>query len=153
MKHSGARPQQDGTYPAHTLPRSDAHVVAFAAAARLAHRQGDYDIARGLYQASLAVAMALENERGIARALEGLGSVALYQQDDVIVARQFHEQALTTYRAIADTCSQLGSATFTATWARGQALTADEAVHLALDAAESIVSVQTMHRRGRASGL
>src|SRR5439155_12287526 len=76
--------------------------AAFAAAARLAHRQGDYGIARGPYQASLAVAMALENERGIARALEGLGSVALYQQDDLIVARQFYEQALTTYRAIDD---------------------------------------------------
>jgi predicted ATPase/transcriptional regulator with XRE-family HTH domain len=281
LKHSSVLPQQDGTYPTKLLARNDASIAALAALARLAHRQGDYEFARAMYQASLAVAVAVEDQRGMAAALEGLGSVELYQRQDAAAARRFYEQALAKYRAlgdqwgiantlfslvdvldaegdchsvtlaeeclelfralgdkgniamcllvlsddprrqgdalftrnsliesltlfkelndkrhigrclgelaflawqqhqferaailfgaaeaifmtigasmhpevgsrfdrsIADTRSQLGSDRFTAAWARGQALTAGEAVNLALDAAQSTVAVQPIHR-------
>jgi tetratricopeptide (TPR) repeat protein len=223
-----------------------------AAFARLTHRQGDYDLARRMYAAGLAGAQALEDEAGIATALEGLGSVAIYKDEDTATARPLYEQSLALYRqienkggiayvlldlaeilemqgdtdgatrlveeslelfrelgdkgniamcllvlsddprrqddasftrnslvawrqyeferaailfgaaealfttigasmhpevrsrfdrSIADTRSQFGSDPFAAAWARGQVLTADEAVNLALDAAKSTVTV------------
>lgn len=102
LKQSGVLLQQDGTYPTEVLPRNDASIAALAALARLAHRQGDYDFARAVYQASLAVAQALEDEAGIARALEGLGSVAIYEHEDAVTARPLYEQSLALYRQIGD---------------------------------------------------
>jgi hypothetical protein len=98
VKRSGVQPQQDGTYPTDRLPRSDASIAALAALARLAHPQGDYGLARRMYAASLAVAQALEDEAGIARALEGLGSVAIYEHQDTATARPLYEQSLALYR-------------------------------------------------------
>jgi tetratricopeptide (TPR) repeat protein len=283
LKRSGLQPVSEATDPTDLLVRNDASIAALAALARLAHRQGDYGLARRMYAASLAGAHAFEDEAGIARALEGLGSVAIYQHQDTATARPLYEQSLALYRQIgsrwdvayvlldlaevlemqgdrdgelrlveeslelfrelgdtgniamcllvlsdhpgrqgdaafarnslleslllfkelndkrhigrclgelallawqeqqceraavlfgaadviftaigasmhpevrsrfergmADTRSQLGSAAFSAAWARGQALTADEAVKLALDAAKSSVSVQTSPRR------
>jgi predicted ATPase/transcriptional regulator with XRE-family HTH domain len=100
LKQSGVQPQQDGTYATDLLPRTDASIAALAAFARLTHRQGDYDLARRMYAAGLAGAQALEDEAGIATALEGLGSVAIYKDEDTATARPLYEQSLALYRQI-----------------------------------------------------
>jgi tetratricopeptide (TPR) repeat protein len=82
------------------LTRNDASAAALAALARVAHRQGDYGFARGVYAASLAAAQAFEDDEEIARALEGLGSVAIYEQEDTTTARPLYEQSLALYRQI-----------------------------------------------------
>jgi tetratricopeptide (TPR) repeat protein len=100
LKRSGVQPEQDGTYPTNLLSRNDDAIAALATLARLAHRQGDYGLARQMYAASLAVARAVEDEAGIARALEGLGSVAVYEHQDTATARPLYEQSLALYRQI-----------------------------------------------------
>jgi hypothetical protein len=88
----------------------------------------------------------LNDKRHIGRCLGELGFLAWQDQQCeraavlfgaaegifTAIGASMHPEVRSRFeRGMADTRSQLGSAAFSAAWARGQALTADEAVKLA----------------------
>lgn len=74
---------------------------ALRAAARLALLQDDYALARSRYEESLAHFRAIEDKRGIARALSGLGYVA-HACGENTLAIPYYEEALYIHRALED---------------------------------------------------
>ena len=124
-------------------------------------RQGDAFSTRDSVIESLMLFKELNDKRHIGRCLGELACLAWQQHQFERAALLFSsaEAIFTTIGAsmhpevrsrfdhsIAATRSELGSEPFTVAWARGQVLTADEAVVIALDAAKPTMSVQPNHR-------
>ncbi len=73
---------------------------ALRAAASFADMQGDYDQAEAVLQESLALYRQLEDIRGIASSLQGLGSLA--QLNNIATACSLFEESLALYREVGD---------------------------------------------------
>jgi len=131
-------------------------------------RQGDAIFTRNSLIESLTLYKELNDKRHIGRCLGELAFLAWQQYQFeraailfgaaealfTAVGASMHPEVRSRFdSSIADIRSQLGSDPFTATWARGQSLTVDEAVNLALDAGKSTVSGQPIHRRGQAANM
>jgi non-specific serine/threonine protein kinase len=71
------------------------------AAGVLSYHQGDYPVARALYEESLAIRRELGDRSGIAGSLGNLGNVAV-NQGDRPAARALQEQSLAIYRELGD---------------------------------------------------
>jgi predicted ATPase len=78
-----------------------ARVKALQGAAHLAHCQGDYATARPLFEESLTICRALDDQRGIASALQCLGLVAA-AHSDYATARAYYEASLAIRRTLTD---------------------------------------------------
>ena len=74
---------------------------ALNASGSLAFRQGDYEAARELREASLAIFRQLGNQSGIAATLMNLGMVA-QEQGDYKAAQVLHRESLTIQRQLGD---------------------------------------------------
>jgi predicted ATPase/class 3 adenylate cyclase/Tfp pilus assembly protein PilF len=74
-----------------------ARAKALAGAGVLAQRQGDYGMARALYEESLAIRRELGDHEGIAGSLNHLGSIAV-SQGDYSTARTLFEESLAIWR-------------------------------------------------------
>jgi tetratricopeptide (TPR) repeat protein len=83
--------------PQGTLTRSR----ALAAAAQLAYRQSDYAATRSLFEASLSISRALDDPKGVAVALVGLGNAAT-EVGDYETAPALFQEALTIRRSLHD---------------------------------------------------
>jgi tetratricopeptide (TPR) repeat protein len=70
----------------------------------LASNQGDYEMARGLYEESLAMFRELEQPSGIATSLAEQGNVAL-KQGDLEAAGSFYEESLAISRELGNKVS------------------------------------------------
>jgi non-specific serine/threonine protein kinase len=82
--------------------RTPARALALFGAVFLAYHRGLYGEARVLLEESLSIARALEDRRGVVRALAFLGSVAIAQGDRT-GARAHSEEALAGARELGDT--------------------------------------------------
>ena len=80
---------------------SVARARALNASGSLAFRQGDYEAARELREASLAIFRQLGNQSGIAATLMNLGMVA-QEQGDYKAAQVLHRESLTIQRQLGD---------------------------------------------------
>ena len=78
-----------------------AKAKALHAAATLAASQGDYPAARSLHERSLAAQRELNDERGIAYALNNLG-ITVWYQGDYASARNYFEESLELKRRVGD---------------------------------------------------
>lgn len=79
----------------------EARAKALKAEGRLAHKQGDYEAAKALYEQSLVLYRDLDDKEGIAGSLMGMGNVALDQSEYTPAAKLYHE-SLTLYRSLGD---------------------------------------------------
>jgi predicted ATPase/class 3 adenylate cyclase/DNA-binding CsgD family transcriptional regulator len=117
----------------------------------LAHRRGDDDRARELLAESLALYRALDDRRGIAQSLEGLAAVAfvagrLPEAVRVLSAAAALRAGLGAPIALADrreydrvlegVKASMASSEFEREWSTGRSLEPDDAIQLALDAAQ-----------------
>jgi predicted ATPase/class 3 adenylate cyclase/Tfp pilus assembly protein PilF len=84
-----------------------ARAKALNGAGKLASKQGDYRVARALYEESLSLYQGMSDEAGTVRALRNLGYMAR-RQGDYAAARAYYEQALRINREIG---LQVGEAT------------------------------------------
>ena len=75
--------------------------TALNGAGNLAVGQGDFTVARALYEESLTIARQLGNQQGIAASLNNLGNVA-YNQGDYAAGRAMYEESLTIARQLGD---------------------------------------------------
>ena len=75
--------------------------TALNGAGGLAKMQGDYVVARALYEESLKIKRELGNKQGIAASLRNLGCVT-QEQGDYAAARALHEESLTLCRELGD---------------------------------------------------
>ena len=80
--------------------REDAHASAFHADGALAQLQGDYLAAEARHREALAIWRSLGNQRGIARSLISLGSIAS-ARGQLSAARELYADALTIARGSA----------------------------------------------------
>jgi predicted ATPase/class 3 adenylate cyclase len=87
------------------LPGAEARTAARARAlypaGRLAYCRGEIAAARSLYEESLAINLELEDERGTAASLNGLGDVTRLQ-GDLDRARSLYEESMALYRKLGD---------------------------------------------------
>jgi non-specific serine/threonine protein kinase len=79
------------------LPPSPAQAMAGVRAASFALQEGDYDGARPLLERSLEIYREAGDEKGVARALIGLGTAAIFQQD-YLKGRAYCEESVALYR-------------------------------------------------------
>jgi predicted ATPase/DNA-binding SARP family transcriptional activator len=127
-------------------------IATLDALGRLAQRPGDYGRARTLHEESLALCIEIEDPAQLAHALEAFACLAARQGQAEAAVRLFgatgayaapleatfdpvwrleHDQLVASAR------TQLGEAAFAAAWAKGQAMTLDEAVEYALMPAQT----------------
>jgi predicted ATPase/DNA-binding XRE family transcriptional regulator len=78
-----------------------ARAKALRNAGILAHTQGDFSVARSLFEEGLAINQALEDKPGIATMLSSLSNVALAQGDHAR-AQSLQEESLAIYRTLRD---------------------------------------------------
>lgn len=74
---------------------------ALTGAGALAYSQGDFEMAKSLYQEGLALFRKLGDKRGIAASLYNLGAVA-YVQGDSVARRTYYEEGLAIHRELGD---------------------------------------------------
>lgn len=65
----------------------------------VAHVQGDFDTAHRLYSEALQLAMTVDNDELIGRALSGLGRLALEHDNDLVQATNYYERSIARFRA------------------------------------------------------
>jgi predicted ATPase/DNA-binding XRE family transcriptional regulator len=80
---------------------SRARAKALLETGTLAVRQGDYEVASGYYQESLAIYRTVDDRHGIALALSKLGAVA-HDRLDFESADRFYQESLTIFRETGD---------------------------------------------------
>jgi non-specific serine/threonine protein kinase len=121
----------------------------------VALEQGDYPTARALLEECLAVLSELGHKRQIAEGLEGLAELAAAQdqagraavlcgaaealRETISVPLQPSERARYE-RSRSSACAALGEVKFAAAWAVGRSLALEEAIALALEPSETIMS-------------
>jgi tetratricopeptide (TPR) repeat protein/DNA-binding CsgD family transcriptional regulator len=77
-------------------------VKALQGLGSLIYDTGDFGAARAPYEESLALSRQLGDKTGIARSLDGLGLVALREEDNPSLAQARHQESLALYRELGD---------------------------------------------------